>query len=181
MRLRHNADRPDEADVYVRDGGRLNTVNGFKLHALTHLNLAAERGVLHPGAMCVPSWLSCHAIVYATRGDARIQVVENRGRKVFDGRIREGEFIVIPQFYAVVKRAGDQGFEWITFTTSHSPIRSSLAGRNSVLKAMPEEVVMNAYNISCREAHQLRWNREHDSLIMPPRRQQQYEGGRAAQ
>ncbi|KAH9295838.1 hypothetical protein KI387_039426, partial [Taxus chinensis] len=168
MRLRHNADRPEEADMYVRDGGRLNTVNRFKLDALTHLNLAAERGVLRPGAMFVPSWLSCHAIVYATRGDAHIQVVENRGRKVFDGRIREGQFIVIPQFYAVVKRAGDQGFDWITFTTSHSPIRSSLAGRNSVLKAMPEEVVMNAYNISCREAHQLRWNRDHDFLIMPP-------------
>ncbi|KAH9295642.1 hypothetical protein KI387_039230, partial [Taxus chinensis] len=175
MRLRHNADRPEEADVYVRDGGRLNTVNRFKLHALNHLNMAAERGVLRPGAMCVPSWLSCHAILYATRGDAHIQVVENRGRKVFDGSIREGQFIVIPQFYAVVKRAGDQGFDWITFTTSHSPIRSSLAGRNSVLKAMPEEVVMNAYNISCREAQQLRWNREHEFLIMPPHRQQ-YEG-----
>ncbi|KAH9293677.1 hypothetical protein KI387_041117, partial [Taxus chinensis] len=132
MRLRHNADRPEEADVYVRDGGRLNTVNRFKLHALNHLNMAAERGVLRPVSIyfyivisslweqcAYPSWLSCHAILYATRGDAHIQVVENRGRKVFDGSIREGQFIVIPQFYAVVKRAGDQGFDWITFTTSH--------------------------------------------------------------
>nr|CAA64790.1 legumin [Cryptomeria japonica]prf//2209280A legumin:ISOTYPE=31 [Cryptomeria japonica] len=169
MRLRHNADRPDDADVFVRDGGRLNTVNRFKLPALTHLNLAAERGVLRPGAMFAPSWVACHAILYATRGDARIQVVENRGRRVFDGRVQEGQFLVIPQFYAVMKRAGDQGFDWITFTTCHSPIRSSFTGRNSVLKAMPQEVVMNAYNISMREAHELRWNREHEFLILPPR------------
>ncbi|KAH9295775.1 hypothetical protein KI387_039363, partial [Taxus chinensis] len=52
MRLRHNADRPEEVDVYVRDGGRLKTVNRFKLHALNHLNMAAERGILRPGAMC---------------------------------------------------------------------------------------------------------------------------------
>nr|CAA64791.1 legumin [Metasequoia glyptostroboides] len=175
MRLRHNADRPDDADIFVRDGGRLNTVNRFKLHALTHLNLAAERGVLRPEAMFAPSWLACHAILYATRGDARIQVVENRGRRVFDGRLQEGQFLVIPQFYAVMKRAGDQGFDWITFTTCHSPIRSSFTGRNSVLKAMPQEVVMNAYNISRREANELRWNREHETLILPPR------GGRRAQ
>nr|CAA64792.1 legumin [Metasequoia glyptostroboides] len=180
MRLRHNADNPEDADVFVRDGGRLNTINRFKLHALTHLNLAAERGVLRPRALFAPSWLSSHAILYATRGDARIQVVENRGRRVFDGRVQEGQFLVIPQFYAVVKRAGDQGFEWITFTTSHSPIRSSFTGRNSVLKAMPQEVVMNAYNISRREAHELRWNREHEFLILPPR-QQDYERGRSDQ
>ncbi|XP_057816629.2 11S globulin seed storage protein Ana o 2.0101-like [Cryptomeria japonica] len=180
MRLLHNADRPEDADVFVRDGGRLNTINRFKLRALTHLNLAAERGVLRPRAMFAPSWLSCHAILYATRGDARIQVADNRGERVFDARVQEGQFLVIPQFYAVVKRAGDQGFEWIAFTTSHSPIRSSFTGRNSVLKGMPQEVVMHAYNISRREAHELRWNREHEFLILPPRRQE-YERGRSNQ
>ncbi|MDK2413578.1 cupin domain-containing protein, partial [Aphanizomenon sp. 202] len=84
MRLRHNADNQDDAEIFIRDGGRLNTVNRFKLNALTHLNLAAQRGVLHPRAMFAPSWLACHAIMYVTRGDARVQVVDNRGRRVFD-------------------------------------------------------------------------------------------------
>ncbi|KAH9295854.1 hypothetical protein KI387_039442 [Taxus chinensis] len=105
-------------------------------------------------AMFAPSWLACHAVTYATRGNARIQGVENRGRKVFDGRIEEGQSMVIPQYYGVVKRASEQGFEWITFTTCHSPMRSSFSGRNSVLKAMPQEVVMNEHNVrasSCVE------------------------------
>lgn len=180
MRLRHNADNREDADVFIRDGGRLNTVNRFKLNALSHINLAAERGVLHPRAMFAPSWLTSHAVMYVTRGDARVQVVDNRGRRVFDGSIREGEFIVIPQFYSVVKRAGDQGFDWITFTTSHSPIRSSFVGKDSVLKSMPQEVVMAAYNISCGEAQDLRWNREHEFFILPPRRQQLAGGRRSA-
>ncbi|KAH9295836.1 hypothetical protein KI387_039424, partial [Taxus chinensis] len=43
MRLRHNVDRPDEADMCVRDGRRLNIVNRFKLDALTQFNLGVER------------------------------------------------------------------------------------------------------------------------------------------
>nr|CAA44874.1 legumin-like storage protein [Picea glauca] len=169
LRVKHNADNPEDADVYVRDGGRLNRVNRFKLPVLKYLRLGAERVVLHPRASCVPSWrMNAHGIMYVTRGEGRIEVVGDEGRSVFDGRVREGQFIVIPQFYAVIKQAGDEGFEWITFTTSDISFQSFLAGRQSVLKAMPEEVLSAAYRMDRTEVRQIMRNRERDTLILPP-------------
>eukprot|EP01018_Ginkgo_biloba_P038570 Gb_26731 [translate_table: standard] len=98
MRLRHNADDSEDADVYVRNGGRLNTVNRLKLPALRSLRLGAERDILQPNAMFAPSWLmNAHAVVYVTRGQGRSQIVQNEGRRVFDGAVKEGQFLVIPQ------------------------------------------------------------------------------------
>ena len=48
LRVRHNADNPQDADVYVRDGGRMNIVNRYKLPVLKYLRLGAERVVLRP-------------------------------------------------------------------------------------------------------------------------------------
>lgn len=48
MRVKHNADNPEDADVYVRDGGRMNIVNRYKLPALKYLGLGAERVILRP-------------------------------------------------------------------------------------------------------------------------------------
>eukprot|EP00253_Pinus_taeda_P031792 PITA_31792 len=169
LRVRHNADNPQDADVYVRDGGRMNIVNRYKLPVLKYLRLGAERVVLRPRAMSVPWWrMNAHAIMYVTRGEGRMEVVGDEGRNVFNGRVREGQFIVIPQFYAVIREAGDEGLEWITFTTSDLSLRSSLAGRQSVLKAMPEEVVRAAYRIDQNEVEQVMRNRERDTFILPP-------------
>eukprot|EP01018_Ginkgo_biloba_P038605 Gb_30214 [translate_table: standard] len=169
MRLSHNADNPEDADVYVRNGGRLNRVDRLKIPALRDMRLGAERAVLHPEAMFAPSWLmNAHGVMYVTRGRGRIQIVANEGRRVFEGEVREGQFLVIPQFHAIVKQAGTEGLEWITFTTSNSPSRSSLTGRNSVFKAMPQEVVMNAFKINEKDAQDLRSNRHHETIILSP-------------
>jgi len=48
LRVKHNADNPEDADVYVRDGGRMNIVNRFKLPVLKYLGLGAERVILRP-------------------------------------------------------------------------------------------------------------------------------------
>lgn len=167
--VKYNADNPEDADVYVRDGGRLNIVNRFKLPLLKYLRLGAERVILRPRAMYVPSWrMNAHDIMYVTRGQGRIEVVGDEGRNVFNGPVRAGQFIVIPQFHAVIKQAGDEGLEWITFTTSDIPVRSSLAGRESVLKAIPEEVVSAAFRIDRSEVREVMNNREDDTVILPP-------------
>eukprot|EP01018_Ginkgo_biloba_P038617 Gb_34863 [translate_table: standard] len=172
MRLSHNANNPEDADVYIRHGGWLTRVNRLKLPAVRDMRLGAERGVLHPKAIFAPSWLvNAHGVMYVTRGRGRMQIVANEGKRVFEGEVREGQFLVIPQFHAIAKQAGTEGLEWITFTTSDSAFRSSLTGRNSVLKAMPQEVVMNAYNINEEEARDLRRNREHETTIFSPTRQ----------
>ena len=48
LRVKHNADNPEDADIYVRDGGRMNIVNRFKLPLLRDLGLGAERVILCP-------------------------------------------------------------------------------------------------------------------------------------
>jgi hypothetical protein len=47
-------------------------------------------------------------------------------------------------------------------------LRSSLAGRQLVLKAMPEEVVSATYMIDQTEACEVMRNKEQDTLILPP-------------
>nr|CAA77568.1 pine globulin-1 [Pinus strobus] len=168
MRVKHNADNPEDADVYVRDGGRMNIVNRYKLPALKYLGLGAERVILPGRASFVPSWrMNAHAIMYVTRGEGRIEVVGDEGRSVFDGRVKEGQFIVIPQFYAVVKQAGEDGLEYITFTTSDNSYRSTLAARQSVLKRCRGSVACGLQNRPKRSPSVMR-NREHDTLILPP-------------
>lgn len=48
MRLRHNVDDRREAEVFSREGGRLNVVNQNKLPILQRLDLSAEKGHLFP-------------------------------------------------------------------------------------------------------------------------------------
>lgn len=47
LRMRHNIDRPSQADIFNPRGGRLTTVNSFNLPILRSLQLTAERGVLY--------------------------------------------------------------------------------------------------------------------------------------
>ena len=49
-----------------------------------------------------------------------------------------------------------------------SSVRSSLAGRESVLQAMPEEVVSAAYRMDRNEVREVMRNREDETLILPP-------------
>lgn len=48
MRLHHNVDDRREAEVYSREGGRLNVVNRNKLPILRYMDLSAEKGHLFP-------------------------------------------------------------------------------------------------------------------------------------
>lgn len=108
-----------------------------------------------------PYWnLNAHSIIYIIRGTGRIQVVGDTGNSVFDDEVRERQMIVVPQNFAIMKKAGDQGLEYIAFKTNDQAITSALAGRLSAIRAMPEEVLMNSYQISRQEARSLKYNRE---------------------
>ena len=63
LRVKHNADNPEDADIYVRDGGRMNIVNRFKLPVLKYLGLGAERVFLRPVSNIVTSYKS-DSVVY---------------------------------------------------------------------------------------------------------------------
>lgn len=107
-----------------------------------------------------PHWyVNAHSIIYVTRGESQMQIVNYRGEAVFDGQVREGQVVVVPQNYAVVKRAGEQGCEWVEFNTNDNAMINTLSGRTSALRGLPVDVVANAYQISREEAERLKFSR----------------------
>ncbi|GAV69599.1 Cupin_1 domain-containing protein [Cephalotus follicularis] len=166
MRLRENIADPRRADTYNPRAGRINTLNSHDLPILSYLQLSAEHGVLYGNAMRAPHWnVNSHSIMYVTRGNARVQIVDNSGQQIFNDQVREGQLVVVPQNFAVVKRAGSEGFEWIAFKTNDNAMSSQLAGRVSAIRAMPEDVLINSYRISRDEARSLKFNREETSVF----------------
>ncbi|XP_043693242.1 11S globulin seed storage protein Ana o 2.0101-like [Telopea speciosissima] len=168
IRLIENIDDPTRADVYNPHAGRISSLNSQKLPILNYLQLSAERGVLYSNAILAPHWnINAHSVMYVTRGSARVQIVGNRGQRVYDGELREGQVLVVPQGFAVVKQANEEGFEWVSFKTNDNAIASHLAGRTSVLRALPEEVLANAYQIRWEEARRIKHSREEAVLLSP--------------
>ncbi|XP_010262494.1 PREDICTED: legumin B-like [Nelumbo nucifera] len=100
-------------------------------------------------------------------GNARSQIVGENGSLVFDGELSEGQLLVVPQNFAVLTQAVNEEFRWISFKTSDNAWRSALAGRNSIMRAMPEEVLMNSYQISREEARNLKYDQEQMEVLRP--------------
>ncbi|CAK9187804.1 unnamed protein product [Ilex paraguariensis] len=168
LKLRYNLGSPRRADVYNPRGGRTSSVNSDKLPVLSLLRLSAKRGVLYKNAILAPHWnINAHSAMYVTRGSGRVQVVGDSGRSVFDGEVREGQLLVIPQNYAVLKKAGNEGLEFVSFKTNDNAMSIPLAGRLSALRAMPEEVLANSYDISREEARNLKYNRDELRVFGP--------------
>ncbi|MCL7021963.1 hypothetical protein MKW94_000565 [Papaver nudicaule] len=169
MRLKQNIANPTRADIYSEKGGRITSLNSQKLPILNYIQMSAERGVLYKNALVAPHWhLNAHSVLYVTRGNARVQVVGNAGRQVFNGQLNQGQILVVPQNFAVVKQAGNEGFEWVAFKTNDNAMISPLVGKTSALRAMPADVLMNAYQISREEANRLKNNRREETLILTP-------------
>ncbi|KAF5191159.1 Glutelin type-b, partial [Thalictrum thalictroides] len=121
-------------------------------------------------ALLAPRWnLNAHSVIYATRGDAEVEIVGNNQQPIYSGRLRQNQLLIVPQNFAVVIKAGDQGFEWVSFKTNDNAIVNSIAGRNSVFQALPEGVLRNAFRISSEEAKQLKNNREEERELFEPR------------
>ncbi|KAG9137507.1 hypothetical protein Leryth_016809 [Lithospermum erythrorhizon] len=168
MKLRQNIGHSIRADVYSPRGGRISTANSQTLPILSYLQLSAEKGVLYDNAIMAPYWVvNAHAMIYVTRGRARIQVVGNRGECVFDDEVREGQILVVPQNFVVIKKATNEGFEWVSFKTNDNAMNSQLAGRLSTLKSMPIEVLMNSYQMSREDASSLKYGRQEATLLSP--------------
>ena len=111
------------------------------------------------------------------QGRSRVQVVSNFGKTVFDGVLRPGQLLIIPQHYAVLKKAEREGCQYIAIKTNANAFVSHLAGKNSVFRALPVDVVANAYRISREQARSLKNNRGEEHGAFTPRFQQQYYPG----
>lgn len=124
-------------------------------------------------AIYTPHWhMNANTLVYAIRGNARVQVVNENGDSILNDEVKEGQLFLIPQNHAVITQAGNQGFEYISFKTDDNSLTNNLAGRTSVLRALPDEVLQNAFRISREDARNLKYNRQESRLLSatsPPR------------
>ncbi|KAL2921336.1 13S globulin seed storage protein 3 [Bienertia sinuspersici] len=175
-RLSGSIDNPEKADIFNPQGGRLTSLNSQKLPILSFLRLSAEKVNLYQNGIFAPNWkINAHSIVYFTKGSGRVQVASNEGRLVFDDNVQEGQLLVIPQNYVVLKKAEREGLEWVSFLTNDQAMNSPLAGRISAIRGMPEEVVMNSYGLSREDARRLKYGRQEISVFSPSQQSQRRE------
>ncbi|XP_031271122.1 legumin B-like [Pistacia vera] len=168
MTLKYNINDPSRADVYNPLGGRVSSVNALNLPILRFLQLSAKKGVLHRNAILALHWnVNAHSIVSITRGNGRIQIVSENGESVFHEEIREGQLVVVPQNFAVVKRASSDRFEWVSFKTNGLSQTSQLAGRVSVFRALPLDAIRNSSGISREDAWRLKESRSEMTIFAP--------------
>ncbi|CAA7390488.1 unnamed protein product [Spirodela intermedia] len=175
LRLDENIADPAKFDIYSRQGGHLTTLNSQKLPVLRLLRLSAERGHLRRNAIIAPLWhINAHSVIYAIRGTARVQISGAGQRPLFDGNLRRGQILVVPQGHAVVKQATeDEEFEWVAFKTNDNAMVSPLAGKTSVLRGIPIGVLSNSYRISEQEVRRIKFDRDDETLLLRARRASQ--------
>ncbi|XP_062217321.1 glutelin type-B 5-like [Phragmites australis] len=170
IKARINIENPNRADTYNPRAGRITRINNQKFPILNLIQMSATRVNLYQNAILSPFWnINAHSVVYAIQGNARVEVVNNQGRTVFSGQLRQGQLLIIPQNYAVIKKAENLGFQYIAFKTNPNSMVSRIAGKSSVLRAMPVDVIANAYRISRESARSLKNNRGEEIGVFAPR------------
>ncbi|KAK1377109.1 Cocosin 1 [Heracleum sosnowskyi] len=173
VRIRVNLDNIDRADIFNPQAGHLISLNSHHLPILRDVQLSAERGHLRKNAIMGPFWvLNAHSIMYPTDGEARIQVVNNQGKQVFDGRVEKGQLILVPQNFAVLIQAGNEGFRWVAFKTNDNAMITPIAGRASVFRGLPASILANILQISEEEASNLKYSNAETIMFAPQQRSQ---------
>ncbi|KAL2321018.1 hypothetical protein Fmac_029987 [Flemingia macrophylla] len=168
MRLRHNIGQTSSPDFFNPQAGSITTATSLDFPALFLLKLSAQFGSLRKNAMFVPHYnLNANSIVYALQGRALIQVVNCTGDRVFDGELQEGEVLIVPQNFAVAAKSQSNNFKYVAFKTNDRPMTSTLAGRNSLLNAIPEEVIQHTFNLRSEQARQIKNNNPFNFLVPP--------------
>ena len=168
LKLKENIDNPSLVDFANPQAGKISHLNNHKFPILRHLQLSVARGELQRNAIQSPQWmLNAHNLVYVTHGSLRVQIVNNQGESVFNDQLRKGQVVVIPQNFAVIKRANEKGARWISFRTNDNAITENLSGRVSAIRSLPVDVVANAYQVSREDAQKLKYNQQQTALFSP--------------
>ncbi|KAF3963103.1 hypothetical protein CMV_012472 [Castanea mollissima] len=117
-----------------------------------------------------PHWnRNAHSVIYVLRGHAQSSVVDNFGQIVYNHELQQDQILTVPQNFAVVKRASIEGFEWVAFKTNNRAQISPLAGRNSIHKVIPTDVLANAFQLRQEDVSELKDNmdQQENTLIRP--------------
>ncbi|XP_057722509.1 arachin Ahy-3 [Arachis stenosperma] len=166
--VKMNIGKSTSADIYNPQAGSVRTVNELDLPILNRLGLCAEYGSIHRDAMFVPHYnMNANSIIYALHGGAHVQVVDCNGNRVFDEELQEGQSLVVPQNFAVAAKSQSEHFLYVAFKTNSRASISNLAGKNSYMWNLPEDVVANSYGLQYEQARQLKNNNPFTFLVPP--------------
>ena len=117
-------------------------------------------------AIYSPHWnLNAHEVYYVIRGSARVQVVKDNCKAIMDEEVCQGQLFIVPQNHAVLQKAMNNGYEYIAFKTEDNAMINTLAGRTSVLRALPDVVLANAYQMDREQARNLKYNRQETVVL----------------
>jgi Cupin len=107
--------------------------------------------------------------MYVTGGSGKVQVVNNQGRTVFDGQLRQRQILLIPQNFAVLKRAYQDQFEYVSFKTSPNAMVSKITGKTSTIRALPLDVLRASFRLTIEQARRLKNSRREEMSLFSPR------------
>ncbi|XP_062187850.1 glutelin type-A 3-like [Phragmites australis] len=169
MRVRRNIDNPNLANTYNLRARRITHLNSQKFPILNLIQMSAVKVNLYQDALLSPFWnINAHSVVYITQGCARVQVVNNRGKIVFNGELHRGQLLIIPQYHVVLKKAQREGCAYIAFKTNPNSMVSHIVGKSSIFCDLPNDVIATAYRISREEARRLKNNRGNEFGAFTP-------------
>ncbi|XP_058737937.1 legumin J-like [Vicia villosa] len=171
LKLHENLADSSRADVFNPRAGRITSVNGLTLPVLRLLHLSAQWVKLYKDGIFVPHWnMNANSVLYVTRGRGRVQVVNSEGKSVFNGEVRRGKLLVVPQNFAVAEQAGNEGLEYVVFKTNDRAEVNTMVGRDSAISATPAEVLGHVFGLSPQEVNELKNNRNEGVLATPDSR-----------
>uniref|UniRef100_A0A8I6WH70 Cupin type-1 domain-containing protein n=2 Tax=Hordeum vulgare subsp. vulgare TaxID=112509 RepID=A0A8I6WH70_HORVV len=169
-KLTANIDDPSRAEIYNPRAGTITHLNSQTFPILNIVQMSATRVHLYQNAIISPLWnINAHSVMYMIQGHILVQVVNDHGRNVFNGLLSPGQLLIIPQNYVVLKKAQRDGSKYIEFKTNANSMVSHIAGKNSILGALPVDVIASAYDISRTEARSLKFNREEELGVFAPK------------
>ncbi|CAI8614326.1 unnamed protein product [Vicia faba] len=171
LKLHENLADSSRADVFNPRAGRITSVNSLTLPVLKLLHLSAQWVKLYKDGIFVPHWnMNANSVLYVTKGRGRVQVVNSEGKSVFNGEVKRGKLLVVPQNFAVAEQAGNEGLEYVVFKTNDRAEVNTMVGRDSAISATPAEVLGHVFGLSPQEVNELKNNRNEGILVTPDSR-----------
>ncbi|XP_061360402.1 glycinin G4-like [Gastrolobium bilobum] len=165
LKLVENIARPSRADLYNPRAGRISTLDSLTLPVLRFLRLSAQYVVLYKNGIYAPHWnINANGVMYVTRGSGKVRVVNCLGNSVFNGVLKRGQLLVVPQNFLVSQQAEEEGFEYVVFKTND---RATSSHVKQVFRSIPAEVLANAFGLEQSQVSQLKFNGNRGPLVHP--------------
>ncbi|RWW78526.1 hypothetical protein BHE74_00013255 [Ensete ventricosum] len=145
MKIRQNVGGLMTASV--RTPERITTLDGRKLPTPRFVQMSAVRGLLHPvrrkETLSMYDLSSIYDLLNMMMSSPSVQnanahsilyVVGRRGLTGFDGELRQGQPLVVPQYFAVTTQAQHESLDWISIKTNDNGIVNHCGMPVEVLK-----------------------------------------------